>query len=94
MFRCANHPSGDAAWLCNGCEQYFCNDCAATRRFGRTDMDVCKGCGDMVVAIVAGVTTDEASEYPALSSAFSWPLRGSGPMILLGGTLFLSLAGC
>ena len=93
MFECANHPGGDAAWLCNGCEQYFCNDCMALRRFGRTDVETCKGCGDMLVAVVAGVTVDEAAECPSLASALTWPLQGSGPMLLLGGTLGLALIG-
>ena len=89
MFHCANHPDGDAAWLCNGCEQYLCGDCTTIRRFGRTDVETCKGCGDMVTAVAAGVTYDEAVECPPLSSAFPWPLNGSGPMILLGGTMMV-----
>ena len=93
VFECANHPGGDAAWLCNGCEQYFCDACVSTRRFGRTDVDVCKGCGDMVTAVVAGVTMQDAGEHPALSSSFAWPLQGSGPMILFTGTVVLGILG-
>jgi hypothetical protein len=47
----------------------------------------------MVMAVVAGVTVDEAAERPPLSSAIAWPFRGSGPLVLLGGTLMFSFIG-
>lgn len=91
MFECANHPGADAVWLCNGCEKYLCNDCSVIKRYSRTDVETCKGCGDMVTAVRSGITMTDDDELAPLSSAFSFPFKGMGPYVLLGGTLVVAV---
>ncbi len=92
MFACANHPDGDAAWRCNGCEQYWCGECIVRKRFGRSDAEFCTECGDLAMPVAARITVEDDEAGPTLGSAIGWPLEGSGPLILLGGTLVLCFA--
>lgn len=87
-FECANHPGADAAFLCVGCEGLFCGDCVVPKKFGRESVDTCKGCGELCRPVQGAITVQERGVGEALGSAFAYPLREAGPLIILGGTLF------
>ena len=90
-FECANHPGADAAWMCAGCDRVFCGDCITQKKFGRTLVETCKGCGELCSPVQGGITVEEVSLSESFGSAFAYPLRGSGPFILAGGTLFATV---
>jgi len=90
-FCCANHPGADAAWMCVGCEGVFCPDCIVTKTFGRTKVETCKACGELCKPVMGGIAVAEVGLADEFGSAFGYPLRESGPLILLGGTFVASL---
>ncbi|MEM7412908.1 MAG: B-box zinc finger protein [Myxococcota bacterium] len=90
-FECANHPGADAVWMCVGCESVLCPDCVVIKTYGRTQVDSCKSCGELCTAVVAGVEVSEDELSGAFVDAWVYPLRDSGPLILLGGTAVASL---
>ena len=87
-FECVDHPGTNAAWMCGGCERVFCAECVAKRKFGNAWVDTCKACGELCRPMKAGTAGDEPALRETFASAFGYPLRASGPLMIGAGTLF------
>jgi hypothetical protein len=109
MAICVNHPGEAASWRCPDCDALLCGACTKVVQTSRTPFETCGQCGALCQAVEAGPSGtvravvgtrapgEKAPAAPpdldALPAALLYPLLGSGPWILGGGTLFAVVAG-
>ncbi len=91
---CKSHPKTQARFACNQCREYFCELCVTSRQIGGVPKKFCRHCGAECVPLRAPVIQRPPGEkgfFGRLPGAFAYPLRGSGVMMLLAGTLIFAL---
>ena len=93
---CINHPDGAATWHCRDCGGDLCDECVETITVQGCTVELCRACrGHCVPAesqaktrAGSGVGADERPFVAGIPSAFAYPIRGSGPVVLVMVALF------
>ncbi|MGC9453270.1 MAG: B-box zinc finger protein [Phycisphaerae bacterium] len=88
---CANHSDRPAKWVCNRCGKAFCDECVKTRDFTTFQAHFCRDCGGQCNAIEPLAQTTAKSFADGLARAWSYPVKGKGLYVLIGGTIFYTL---
>jgi len=89
---CRFHPRSLAQHLCPQCNRFFCDLCVAARHEGHRTAHFCRPCGVKCQPVRSTPTRPHRQAFARLlTSAFAYPLRGSGWMLILGGTSLLVL---
>ncbi len=90
LFVCSNHLDLQSLWRCVSCNNYLCDQCIEIVGEGRRKFEVCRACRDRVV-----LAKSEQQEILPWSkqiySAFSYPFRGRGIVMLITGVLFIEI---
>ncbi|MEW6161550.1 MAG: FHA domain-containing protein [Verrucomicrobiota bacterium] len=87
--RCVQHSETLATLECMKCGQYFCTSCVREMKGGRTRLQFCPSCGGTCAEIGwrDRVQKKEATFFARIPSAFRYPLRKDGWILLAGGAL-------
>jgi len=91
---CKYHPNTVARYWCGKCQQYFCELCVNTRQEGSTAQKFCRVCsGECTPVQVRALQAPAApaSFFARMFTAFAYPLRGDGIVLLVAGTIFFCL---
>jgi hypothetical protein len=81
---CKFHPKTIGRYVCNACNQYFCELCVASRHDGADQHKFCRQCGTELAPVKIKVTYVAPKGFFAhLPGAFLYPVKGSGVLILL-----------
>ena len=91
---CVNHPQTRATLVCKKCHQLFCETCVVGRYLGGKSMKFCRACGDECVPIGQDRTVRIGmgiSFYQRLPSAFVYPFKKDGLMLLISGTVVFAV---
>jgi len=86
--RCGNHPSASAGWRCDRCNDLLCRDCVVNREVRGMALEVC-ACGGCCVPLTDEEMGTRPPDVQQMAGAFSFPLQGHGPALILVGTLFV-----
>lgn len=91
---CKYHARALATWHCGKCQAYFCDLCVNVRRMGESVRHLCRKCGTDCAPVAVHYEAPVAENfYQLLPAVFSYPLRGSGAVLLVGGVaVFAGLA--
>ena len=86
MLQCANHPESHAHFECNECGGLACPQCVGQIHAGGVDVTTCQACGAVCHPVI---TSEEDSHgfFERLPSAFVFPFKSNGWMLVLGGVL-------
>lgn len=85
--RCSAHRAV-AGWQCTACHQPLCPDCAAYKYVPPAKLLVCALCGELAEPLLRERVEKEPLSQQ-LPEAFRFPLRGDGPALWLGLTMFV-----
>lgn len=92
---CQNHGNIPAAWQCSKCGQQYCDKCIVDgRKFNVPGVKFCPHCSSKVNSLKAqAVEKQKASKTfgKEMVAALKYPFRGEGAVILIAGTVFLTL---
>ncbi|MBN1522822.1 MAG: hypothetical protein JW928_09860 [Candidatus Aureabacteria bacterium] len=92
---CKNHPDVPAVWECVSCGGLFCQDCIRVQALSmRASLESCMSCGGRVRSYGAkklAETVVRKSFFEMLPSAFSYPFKGSGKLLLVIGVIFFGV---
>ncbi len=91
---CKVHPRSVARFLCPKCGSSFCELCVSSRREQGRVGKFCRVCSVECTPLspaLSRVANAEISFPAALRSAFSYPLKGDGIILLIAGGIFLML---
>src|SRR6185437_4894060 len=83
---CKYHPKAPAHYLCNKCNRTFCELCVTSRNMGGKVIKTCRTCGVEAVPIQFQAAAQK-SFYAKLGSAFGYPFKGAGIVILICATM-------
>ena len=87
--KCKHHPKTQGRFFCTQCALHYCELCVNTRTVGGIAHKFCRHCGSECVQaqveVVRPATT--GGFFSQLPSAFLYPFRGSGVLILIASTL-------
>jgi len=86
---CKFHLKTPARFLCNKCRKYFCDLCVATREAEGGARKFCRSCGFECVPVLVKIARPHgaAGFFNRVPGAFLYPLRGSGVLGLIVGTI-------
>jgi len=87
---CKNHPTLPATWQCNSCQNYFCEQCIKVLNLRNETIRVCPHCK----GLCRNLAPEEQEVKPffeQLPQAFSYPFKGNGKILLIGGAIFFWL---
>jgi hypothetical protein len=90
--RCRCHPQSPAAFKCPKCGLYFCELCVSSRRERGRMGKFCRSCSVECLPVTpARLETQPTEQSFAASvlSAFSFPFKGDGAILLVAGAIFL-----
>ncbi|MGA2864680.1 MAG: FHA domain-containing protein [Verrucomicrobiota bacterium] len=91
---CKSHPRSAARFACPKCHYHFCELCVSTRPSGGVARKFCRACGVECTPLEAR-PVQAAPRAPSfasrLGSAFLYPLKGDGAVLLVTGTIFYAL---
>ena len=91
---CKFHPKTAARFLCDPCQQAFCDLCVNTRQTPGGPAKFCRHCGTQCRPLQVQVQAPHAIEGPrffsSLPGAFAYPFRGSGPFVLIFGSILFA----
>ena len=87
---CKHHPKIPGRYYCSHCQLYFCEVCVTTRG----PLKACRHCGTECVPVQVRLQGPTAPKgfFARFPSAFIYPFRGSGVLMLLVSALVLSFA--
>lgn len=90
---CKNHHDRDATWECTGCDMPFCDDCVSLMKLDSGSTASCKECQKICTQIAApGAPPGGVIKTPMMFlSSFAYPLKGSGIVMLITGSIFFGL---
>ena len=86
---CDQHPQAAAKWCCIKCGGAFCTACVKTTRVGGQFFRACPKCGGSCVSVAeyTRLVTPVPTNFFALwRSAFSYPVKKDGMILLVCGT--------
>ena len=86
---CKHHPKVPGRYFCSHCQLYFCEACVTARGLQK----FCRHCGTECLAAQVKLQAPVAPKgfFTRLPTAFIYPFRGSGLLVLIVSTLVLSL---
>jgi hypothetical protein len=93
---CRNHPKTSARFACLKCQHTFCDLCVSARTVNGQPAKFCRLCGAECVPLRVGTIQDSPAEETFMSQlrdAFAYPFKGNGPILLVGGVIFLFALG-
>ena len=93
--KCKHHPKTAGRLYCGQCHNFYCDLCVNSRIVGGTQHKFCRHCGTecTAVQVQAAAPVAEKGFFARIPGAFVYPLRGSGLLVLILGTLiFAALA--
>jgi hypothetical protein len=87
---CKHHPKLPGRFFCGHCQLYFCDACVTTRAQNK----FCRHCGSECVPVQVRIqrAAGPSGFFARFPSAFAYPFRGSGVLMLLMSTVVLSFA--
>lgn len=91
---CWQHPASPAAYTCTRCAKDLCSQCAKAERVGGKNVVFCRSCGGKCVPFGQPISTAPAVRpkfAQMLPSAFAYPFKGNGLILLITGTIFFGL---
>ncbi len=90
---CKFHPKIPGRFVCRQCGQAFCELCVNTRQVNGAPRKFCRQCGVECATVQVhsaparqGTTSNFFTRLPG---AFGYPFRGSGPLVLIVGTIII-----
>lgn len=86
---CKNHPKAVARYYCSHCKEALCELCVNTRMASGRPTRFCRVCNNECVSTQPEVKKVTPSFVSQIGGAFAYPFRGSGPILLVGGVIFL-----
>lgn len=90
--KCKYHPRTLARWICTGCNKTYCDLCVAERHSGATHQMFCRSCGAITAALDVHIEAPaERSFFRELPSAFGYPFRGAGVLVLIVAAVLFTL---
>jgi hypothetical protein len=89
---CANHPKAAATWRCPACQKDLCLECIQTLMLRGEQVRRCLTCG-MVCNCLVPEGAAERGFFARLPGAFLYPLRGTGWIMLIVGSVLFALVG-
>jgi len=89
---CKGHPKTQARFFCGSCQHYFCELCVSTHSVQGVPHKFCRQCNTECspVQVQLPAAPKPKGFFGRLPSAFVYPFRGTGIMILLVGALLIS----
>jgi len=86
---CKHHPKIPGRYFCGRCQLYFCDACVTTRG----QQKFCRHCGTECVPAQVKLQAPAAPKgfFARFPTAFIYPFRGSGLLVLLASTFVLAL---
>jgi hypothetical protein len=87
---CHQHPQAAAQWCCVKCGSAFCTACVKTTRVGGQFFRACPKCGGSCVSVAEYtrlMTPAPTSFFALWRSAFSYPVKKDGIILLVCGTV-------
>ena len=97
---CRYHPTVAAKWRCTKCGELNCDACVTDgRALGVPGVKFCRSCKSAAAKVGArrpagdGKGPAGKSFAGVMTSAWAYPFKGNGPIILLTGAVFFALAG-
>ncbi len=86
---CKHHPKIPGRHFCSHCQLYFCDACVTTR----AKQKFCRHCGTECVPVQVKLQRAAGPKgfFARFPSAFIYPFRGSGLLVLLASTFVLAL---
>jgi hypothetical protein len=91
---CKYHPKTAARFLCTHCQLNYCDLCVTSRPGGQRTGMFCRRCSNECVGLNVQLVREGAEKenfFATIPGAFAYPVKGSGLMFLICGTLFFSL---
>src|SRR6266850_4673869 len=91
---CKFHPKTLGRFLCKTCNLYFCELCVTSRAVGGAQHKFCRRCGAECAPVkvqIAKLSTVPKGFFARIPGAFSYPLRGSGVLALIVGTMLFAV---
>lgn len=89
---CKFHPKTPARYLCEKCARYYCDLCVTTRHGEGLPHVTCRHCGGECALVTQPIVQQQAHGFfRQLPSAFVYPLRGGGAMMILFGMFVLAM---
>ena len=87
--KCKHHPRTAGRFFCSHCHSFFCDLCVNSRMRGGVQHKFCRHCGAECVAaqVQVAAPATEKGFFARLPGAFTYPLRGSGLLVLIVSTL-------
>jgi len=85
---CKHHPRIVGRYFCSHCQLYFCDACVTTRG----QQKFCRHCGTECLPVQVQIQRPAAQKgfFARFPSAFIYPFRGSGLLMLIVSTLVLA----
>ena len=93
---CAQHPQAPAKWCCVKCGTPSCAACVKTTRVGGEFFRACPRCGGSCVSVAEYqrlMKPPTTNFFGVWGSAFGYPLRKDGAILLVCGTIVFSFLG-
>ena len=94
MSPCKNHAMSPAEWLCNHCHHLYCNACVLLKTIRAKQVQCCAMCGRQCIRFGLGAFAkqeEKRSFFSQLPEVFTYPLRGNGLILMIGGTIFFGV---
>lgn len=92
---CKTHKRTAARYRCPQCHQAFCDLCVNTRQVAGATHKFCRACGSPCepLHVEVALPAPPAGFFQLLPGAFSYPLKGNGLVLIIGGGVFFLLLG-
>ena len=95
---CRSHPMLAAKWRCSKCGELACDTCVTDgRAMGVPRVKFCRSCKSHAVKIgespTGGKSTGTKTFGGEMLAAWAYPFRREGPIIMLTGAIFFTIAG-
>jgi hypothetical protein len=91
-YYCKFHPKVPARFFCGRCNRAYCDLCVTSRNVGAAVVKTCRGCGSECVPVHFQRAATK-NFYAGLASAFVYPFKGAGIIILVGAAIAFAVTG-
>ena len=97
---CRTHPMLPAKWQCTKCGELACDTCVLDGRgMGVPGVKFCRSCKSALAKVQAGPRGDGRTASGKtfageMAAAWAYPFRREGPIIMITGAIFFSIANC
>ena len=88
---CKGHPKTQARFFCGACQHYYCELCVSTHPVQGVAHKFCRQCNAECSPVQVNLPAAPKAKgfFSLLPSAFAYPFRGTGIMILVVGALLI-----